>query len=596
MLIIMKYIKYNVLILFSSLLFSCTDFLDRTPLDEISNQTFWNTEEDMKVYNNKLYTSAANSCQTTGIMVGFGEGAYNSSYLFFDCMGNDIASTLSGDEFFTEVRAGIRPIPEGNEFYGYQGWNFLREVNFGLQNFNRTSVAQDVKNKYIAEARLFRGWFYAVKVQRYGDVQWINKPLDTNSEELFGKRNLRVEVMDSVINDLNFATDNLPENWGDGGAPGRLNKWCALLIKSRLCLFEGTYRKYHNLPDYERWIKIAKEAALEIINNGPYKIYKTDNPIDNEDYAWLQRQVDLSGNCEVMYWQRFKDGILNNNTIRYFVQDKGATRDFIESYLCTDGLPITQSPLYKGDGQIEDVFENRDPRLRQSILHPADKAKRKFFLDDKLTYPRLKGMAGGKISPTGYHIIKPYNYDNEAGNGFKQSEQSAVVLRFAEVLLNYAEASAELGELTQKDLDITINQLRDRVNMPHMELGKLPIDPEAAKEGVSALIYEIRRERRVELFCEGFRYNDLMRWKLGRKLAEPSLGILWDNKAKTRYVGAKLVETTVDATRGGKEYVNAFKGTQWENAVFNEDKDYLWPIPLSIIAENPNVGQNPEWK
>lgn len=576
---------------------SCTDFLDRQPLDEISNDSFWNTEEDMRVYNNRLYNMAAD-CGKTGIMIAHGlTRGYITSYLFLEQMSDNLAPTNSRTSFFVDIKRGKRTVPVKPENFDYQGWNFLREINFGLENYNRVPISDEIKNKYIAEARLFRGWFYAVKVQRYGDVQWVDKPLNIDSEELYETRNSRMEVMDKVLDDLNFATKYLPNDWKDGNAPGRLNRWCALLIKSRLCLFEGTYRKYHQLSDYERWIKEAKDAAYLVITESPYGVYKTSDPA-NEDYAWLHRQIDLTGNPEIMYWARYTYGINSNNVMRYFANyNGGATRSFVESFLCTDGLPISLSPLYRGDAQIEDVFKNRDPRLRQSILHPADKEMRGYDRDDVLPYPRLLGMVGGQISTTGYHVVKPYNMDIMRGKSVNQLENAGVILRYGEALLNYAEAVAEYANIEpikQSDLDISINLLRDRVGMPRMVLDEIPVDPAAAEDGVSPLIYEIRRERRVELFCEGFRYDDLMRWKLGRKLVEPALGILWDEKAKQRYEGARLVKTSADPVTG-KEYVDAYKGTQWENGKFDEERDYLWPIPISILTENPEVGQNPKW-
>ena len=161
-------------------------------------------------------------------------------------------------------------------------------------------------------------------------------------------------------------------------------------------------------------------------------------------------------------------------------------------------------------------------------------------------------------------------------------------------MLNFAEAKAELGTITQDDLDKSINKLRDRVGMPHIVLNKIEMDPKYADDGVSALIVEIRRERRVELFNEGFRYDDLRRWKQGKKLTKPNLGILWDEAAQERYPGVS-VGSTVDS-ESGKAYLDQYKGHgDFENPVFDEDKDYLWPIPLDVISQNPNIEQNPGW-
>lgn len=572
---------------------SCMDFLDLEPLDEISNSSFWNTENDMKYYNNQIY-DLASDCEKSGIMIAHGNAGKLASYWHFDYMSDNMATTRSSFSFYIDIRTGVRVVPTKVEQFDYQGWELLRTINFGLENYNRVNVDASIRNKYIAEAKLFRGWFYGVKVERYGDVQWTNKALDVNSAELYGKRTPRAEVMDSVLADLNFATTYLPNDWEDGSSPGRMNRWCALLIKSRICLFEGTFRKYHGLPDYERWLIEAKKSSNELIEDGPYSLYQTSNPIENEDYAFIHRQKDLTGNPQVLYWRRYKKGVLTHNAFNWFSSEGGgATRDMVESYLMSDGKPMAISSYSYNDETMENVFENRDPRLRQSILHPEDKTKRKFYGDDKLTYPRLLGMVGGKVINTGYHVIKQYSYDLYEPTA-NQSEQAGIILQYAEALLNYAEAVAELNEITQDDIDKTINKLRDRVNMPHLDINNVPIDPQAAIDGVTPLIFEIRRERRVELFCEGFRYDDLMRWKLGRNLAKKAYGIRWDDKAKERFPDAKQVKSSIDPLNN-VEYVDVFKGTQWENARFNEERDYLWPIPLNIITENTEIVQNPNW-
>ena len=303
--------------------------------------------------------------------------------------------------------------------------------------------------------------------------------------------------------------------------------------------------------------------------------------------------LNLAGNPEVLYWRKYQLGVFTNHVQSYFEYAGGATKNFVEDYLCTDGLPIPLSPLYKGDDKIEDVFENRDPRLRQTVLHPADAAKYRYHLNDGRAYPRIQGMEGGYLSTTGYHIIKHYNADDQIGKAFDTAESPAIILRFAEALLNYAEAQAELGKATQADLDLTVNKLRDRVGMPHLKLGSEPVDPRYTADGVSPLLVEIRRERRIELFMEGFRYNDLKRWKQGKKLTIPTLGLRWDAAAIARYPKAN-VQSSVDPA-SGKTYIDVYKGTDWANPVFDEAKHYLWPIPLNTLAQNPAIKQNPGW-
>lgn len=589
-----KYIAVIGLSIFAALILnSCKkNFLERYPLDEISNETFWNTENDLVIYNNGLYNTASsdNVHLLQGHSTNLGSYTYSPWYPdeFSD---NTVTNKKPRHDVFAETRSGKQPVPTGNQPYGWGGWGFVRAINIGIANYQHAKLPQETIDKYAAEAHLFRGWFYGDKVNKFGDVPWVGHELNINSDELYAARMPREQAMDSVLADLNFACDKLPNDWGDGNAPGRLNRWVALLVKSRICLFEGTWRKYHGGTNPEMWLQQAANAAKDLIDNGPYHLYSTGDPL--HDYNAYQRATDLTGNPEVIYWRKYETGVITNNVEAYFRNlNGGATKSMVEDYLCTDGLPISLSPLYQGDAQIEDVFINRDPRLRQSILDPVDQAYYNYDNDLSFSYPRLTGMPGGSPCATGYHIIKNYE-SGAAGLSFNLATTPAITLRLGEALLNYAEAKAELGTITQEDLDISINKLRERVAMPHMELSNIPVDPRYVNDGVPPLIVEIRRERRVELFNEGFRYDDLRRWKEGKKLEIPSMGILWDDAAKARYKGAKI-KTSVDPV-SGKTYIDVYKGTSFEGPVFDESKDYLWPIPLNALSQNPELKQNPGW-
>ena len=573
----------------------CNDeFLERYPLDRVTNQTFWNTENDLRVYNNSLYDLSRNN-DNVPISHGHQNGfdSHWASVWFLDEFADNMAPRHARHTYYQQVRSGKHTVPTdpGPQWFGFKGWNFVRAINVGLANYDKATVSQAIKDRYIAEARLFRGWFYAEKVQKFGDVPFVEKELTVESPELFAARTSREEVMEKALEDLNFAATKLPDNWGDGNAPGRINRWNALLVKSRLCLFEGTWRKYHGGKDPNKWLQEAANAAKELMDKGPYRLFNTGNP--TTDYNSYHRVLNLAGNPEVMYWRKYQLGVFTNHVQLYFEYAGGATKSMVEDYLCTDGKPITTSALYKGDATIEDVFENRDPRLRQTVLHPADAAKYKYHLADGRAYPRIQGMEGGYLSTTGYHIIKHYNADDMIGKAFDTAEAPAIILRFAEALLNYAEAQAELSKLSQADLDLTINKIRDRVGMPPLKLDAVPVDPRYTADGITPIIAEIRRERRVELFMEGFRYNDLRRWKQGKKLLIPTLGMRWDAAAIARYPKAN-VQTSVDPV-SKNTYVDVYKGTDWANPVFDEAKHYLWPIPLNNLAQNPALKQNPGW-
>lgn len=597
-------IKVSLVVCATLLSLSCNDdFLQRNPIDQIRSEDFWNTENDLKVYNNNLYHLARNE-GSVPILMGHDEGFNSQSRgpWYLDGMSDNTAPRHSRADFFQRVRSGKYTTPNNPDLFGYKGWNFLRAINVGLENYHRPKISKEEdRNKYIGEARLLRGWFYADKVSKFGDVQWVEKSLTTEDTDiLYGARDGREFVMDKVLEDLNYAVQHIPNDWKDGKAPGRLNRWAALLVKSRVCLFEGTWRKYHGGSSPEMWLQASADAALELMQSGPYRLYETGDP--SNSYNALHRLTDLSGNPEVLFWRRYQLGIFTNHVQSYHKDyNGGATKDMVESYLNTDGLPITLSPLYKGDEVYENIFVDRDPRLRQSILHPADQAIYRYGNHDfsAAFYPVIQGATRQGIkSYTGYHIIKVY--ENAAAFAtYNTSTTPAIMLRFAEALLNYAEAKAELGTISQANLDMSINLLRDRVGMPHLDLNP-PMDPRHAAEGISSLLVEIRRERRVELFMEGFRYDDLRRWKQGKKLEVKSYGMRWDAANKARFDPEKKVTVQVSTTPhvitgAPVEYLDIYKGTDYATPEFNENKHYLWPIPLNDIAQNPNLGQNPGW-
>jgi hypothetical protein len=597
-----SYILRSVLVVMATLFAtSCNDdFLDRQPLDRISNESFWNTENDLLVYNNSLYHIARDD-NNVPIMMAHDDGFDSHRYGMWHLSGfsDDTAPRHGRHNNYQRVRAGKHVVPNGPFWYGYRGWNFLRAINVGMDNYDNAALSEEVKNKYKGEARLLRAWFYHDKVAKFGDVQWVDTELNIDDEDiLYGERDDREFVMDKVLEDLNFAVQWIPDDWGDGNAPGRLNRWAALQVKARIALFEGTWRKYHGGSNADTWLQEAADAANELITQGPYALF-TGDP-DGRDYNASHRALDLSGNPEVLYWRRYQLGIYTNHVQSYHRgYNGGATKSLVEDYLCTDGLPISLSPLYQGDEVYENIFENRDPRLRQTVLHPDDQAIYQYgnHPPDVNPYPRVQGMAGGLKTYSGYHIIKVYEV-GAAHATYNTSETPAIVLRLGEALLIYAEAKAELGTITQADLDMTVNALRDRAGLPaeaHLVLGNEPVDPRYVPEWhPDPLIVEIRRERRIELFMEGFRYDDLRRWKWGKMLENKDYGMRWDQANRDRV--DPLGEVTVQFSEvDGVEYLDVYKGTDYETPEFDENKHYLWPLPIQAISQNPALGQNPGW-
>ncbi len=584
------------LVVFATLIFSsCNDeFLQRFPLDKISAETFWTSANDLEVYNNSLYDRIRND-RDVDLLVAHQEGYWSSriSLWYLDEFSDNIAPRHSRHNLYQEIRAGKHAVTTNPRWYGWHptGWHLVRQIAVGLEGCDialANGVSEADVNKYKAEMLLMRAIWYANKAEKFGDVPWVDKPLNIDSEELYGPRNPKSEIMDHVLADLNFACDNIPD-WGN---KTRLGKWAALTMKSRICLMEGTWRKYHGTGDATPWLRAAADAAKELMDGGQFSLHSTGDP--SMDYQAIHKMTELDGESEVIHYRKYLKGVGMSNHVQSYHKgyNGGATESYVEDALCTDGKPITLSDLYMGDEVYENIFENRDPRLRQTVLHSADVGIWQWNKVDGRTYPRINGMSGGLKSTTGYHICKVYEV-KAANAGYNTSSTPAIIMRYGEVLLNYAEAKAELGELDQAVLDESINLLCDRAGMPHMTMD-VQMDPRYAHWGVPATTVEIRRERRVELFMEGFRYDDIRRWKIGKDLEKPDLGMRWDAANSGRFDpdGLATIKTkTVD----GVPYLAPYVGTDWEGPVFDESKNYLWPLPLSAISQNPALGQNPGW-
>lgn len=591
-----KIFKYTIYTIGSLLLFTnCNDsFLEREPTNDLNDAKYWKTANDLKVYNNGIYEAAGNNDENV-FYLGNGHGGYNSSLyssMAVESQSDNFASLVSGHASYVKIAAGQETVPDNAERGGWK-WDFLRRCNVMLQNYNRANIDLSVKRTYAGEAYFFRSWFYLDKVQMYGNVPLIMKPLDASSPELYAKQTDRKIVMDTVLADIDKAIAYLPETWA-ADHPDRVTQSTALALKSRICLYEGTFRKYHNIEGADKYLKEAVSAADRLMKKGKYKIYNTGNP--TSDYRTLFTSEDLKTNPECIMPRVYATPGLGHRLSGYIVtQSAGATKDFVDDFLCIDpdgtAKPIALSTVFKDDA-IEDIFKNRDARLAQTILNPLDAAK---IFNATGEYPNLIGMGGTWESTTGYHFIKSYDYADDL-RGLNNEINDFPIIRYAEVLLNYAEAKAELGTITLGELDLTINQLRDRAGMPHLELNP-PMDPKYSGEGISSLLVEIRRERRIELSFENLRYQDLMRWKKGSNLAKPVLGMRLEDKDKTpggRYEKVKLSTVTVN----GKKYVDAYAGTSYasDKRVFTETKHYWHPIPINVIAKNKELDQNTGWK
>lgn len=618
--------KYTMLGAAALMMTACNDsFLERTPTNDLNDVAYWKSVADLEAYTNGIYNEAANN-GTYKFLIGFHSDAWSAVHSgpgAFEAMSDNCASMSTNQTWAAAVAAGIENQPGGNPRYGSWSWGLLRRINVFLANYDKVVAEASAKNPYVGEALFFRAWFYLYMVQTYGDVPLITKPLGTDSEELEAPRNPRKEVMKQVLEDINNACTYLPAaKWGDN----RLTKGAALALKSRIGLYEGTYRKYHNLGDEKEFLDACVSACEELMGMG-YEIYDTGNP--DHDYTVPFTTEDLETVKEAIFYRKYAAGLKRHRICGYMInQRNGGTKDFVDDFLCIDSdgeaRPVSLSTDYNNDTP-EQEFTKRDPRLAQTFLAPGALTKegdeltdeeianlntpaKKLFkttANSKRSFPRVGNMQGW-ASLTGYHPIKYYVYEQDV-KGFNQETHDYPLFRYAEVLLNYAEAKAELGECDQAILDKTINVLRDRVDMPHLKVNPV-MDPKYADTGLSSLIIEIRRERRVELSFEFLRYQDLMRWAWGERLKNRVLGMRFEDAEvnNPRYMGDVTIfgkegagnnALHVYVAEDGKQYIDAYGGTNYatERRSFDPKKDYLRPIPSSVWTKNKNLGQNYGW-
>lgn len=580
------------------------DFMERYPLDQISDQNFWKSESDLKLYANSFYgTYIEGFDNSLGVRQPWG---YKGSRIPYADLHSDNA--VPEDQSIVRMVNGSYILPTSA---GSGGWNWanVRGLNYFLANYHRADIAENIRNIYVGEIMFFKTLEYFEKVKLFGEVPWYHTPLQTNSEELYAPRTPRAELMDSVLMTIDKAIAYLPEKGLE--ADGRINKDMALLVKARVCLFEGTFRTYHTDLglDPEKFLQEAVDASEELMTSGTYALWSTGDP--ENDYHDLFIQNDYANNPEIILYKKYSPGLLGHGFLRYFLWNQGEnvvglSKSLVEEYLCIDGLPPSISPEFLGDGSILTELAQRDPRLTQTVSYPGEYALNPDITGSFLArgkgfngkMPGIRGTGEEFPSPTGYWPIKFWKNDPAEANAFQTGTMPCPVFRYAEALLINAEAHAELGTCTQAVLDATINKLRARAGMPDLQLADVPADPEMDGKYSTyvgyvptPLIREIRRERRVELAWEGARWDDLVRWKAGGLLTVPEaiLGIKFN---QDEYPG---VDAGSDVYLSDDGYLAPYKNSLPGGRSFEEPKQYYFPIPTEERVMNPNLAQSRGW-
>jgi hypothetical protein len=579
---IMKKILYALAI---GICFSaCESEMEKYPLDAISPNTFFNTESDLRLYTNSFY-----------LILPSAEGVYNES------VDNVIKTSLED-----EIR-GVRIVPTSG---GGWDWTQLRNINFYLMNSQKCQDT-NARARYDGVARFFRAYFYFDKVKRFGDVPWYEEVIsDQDIAQLQKARDPRTLVVGNILNDIDYAIDNLPTV----KSLNEVTRWTALALKARICLHEGTFRKYHtefNLPDWETFLDEAIRASGELITQSGYSLYNTSNP--ESDYMNLFASLDAIP-AEVILSRGFSDEFQVYHNLNYYTMTAsygrpGLEKRLVNSYLMRDGKRFTDRPGYETMLFVEET-KNRDPRLSQTIRTPG--------------YTRIGNTV--KLVPefgstvTGYQLIKFVS--TEKYDTYEKSITDMPIFRFAEALLIYAEAKAERGTLTQEDIDKSIKVVRDRVGMPNLNLAEANANPDPYLEkqyphvgGTNkGVILEIRRERRIELVMESFRWDDMMRWKEGATFTEQFKGMYFPGLGNYDLDGDEEIDVCLyDGDRPviegrAVQYLKLNGDVTLENGqsgcivvnphinkVWDEEKDYLHPIPIQERLLNPNLTQNKGW-
>ncbi|MCK9343522.1 MAG: RagB/SusD family nutrient uptake outer membrane protein [Massilibacteroides sp.] len=541
----MKPINYFIATFLLMIGTSCSDFLEKTPLTDLSSEYFWNTEQDLRIGLNKLYDNMENNMDYT-----------------LDCQTSDCFANTGND-----VSSGTYTPPNKDGVWT-ACYESIRICNDVLENYEGAKVTDEVKNRYSGEARFFRAYFYYQLVKRFGDVPLVDHTLGLNDDILKESRTPKVQVWNFIIEDLEFAAANIPAKSKIMNDLGRVTSGTAQSFLARIALYAGTYYKFSGEGDGNDFLKIAQEAAKAVIDSKEYSLYS--------DYRNL---FLFPGNesCEdiLAYHYAEEKGNMNEQTRKTIYDcDCEPTKYLADAFLGKDGLPIEKSAYAPQYLPLGTEFENRDPRMALTLWKPGDDFSGEPFVPNLANQTRTGYMFKKYGSEGAYNYVPACIYINKK------------LIRYAEVLLTYAEATYELnGSISDDDLNISINLLRDRFaddpnHLPHLT------NAFVQTHGLN-MRTELRRERRVEFAAEGMHYDDIIRWRTAEsELTRPILGAKFDT---TAYPNVNPGTDIILDENGFILSQNA--GSRF----FDTSKDYLFPLPIREISLNSNLKQNPGW-
>lgn len=586
------------------LMTSCLNdsFLDVYPKDQQTVVTAFTTYDNFKTYSWGLYNVFFGYTYNTGQTDEIFRGDFESDNMIKGLAGNE------GQWAYQKAKA----TDESKDW----DYDYIRRVNLMLDNIDGSQMNDLEKEHWRSVGYFFRSYKYFQMLSRFGDIPWVEHIMQDNSPELYGTRDSRDLVVSNILANLKHAELNI----GSDDGKNTISVAVIQALISRFALFEGTWRKYHGLSDADTYLKECTRASEEVLKKYPEVHPKYDELFNSES---------LDGVTGIILYKAYDTGQLMHGLTRMVRTGESyieATKDAVDSYLCTDGRPIsTTTSRYGGDKEVYGQFRDRDNRLYLTICPPymvkkddgpstpgwkyTDNPDDREFIDllatlSGETYHRLpssnfKGFTvqgqphlknvnwgqGWNASEMGFWVWKYYNSHTVSIDATGVNTTDAPLFRVEEVMLNYAEAMFELSKFDQATADKTINKLRKRANVIKMTVSDINDNFDTARDPlVPAILWEIRRERRVELMGEGFRLDDLRRWKKGNYVDKQPLGV---------YVtGAKGKKLKVTGGPNDDEgYIYFYnKPLGWQEYY------YLYPLPLKQLALNDKLEQNPTWK
>ena len=542
--------------------------LDREPETTLSDINFWRSETDLRGACNRLYIDLP------GFLTGRGH----------DLRSDEMIGTTPD-----EISSGSRNIPEKSTDWS-DPYNKIGVCNNIIIKGEQTPIDEDIRNRWLAEARFFRAYYYFDLVKKYGDVPLILKIFESTTDpDIFKGRDSRETVIQQCYTDLNFAAKWLPDidDLSSDSDWGRVSRSAALGMLVRIGLYEGTYIKYHNLTEgnSKDHLKIAIDAAEIMFNENKHDLYPNFQNLFYFDGEGRQNKENVF--VKVYGPNGASNAITYHNQSATKAQQVSITRQFIDYFLYSDGLPKDKHPGgNQPDVNYDDIFTDRDPRLGMTVFRLNEVAFK------GAQFRPFDSVNNG--ASFGYPIKKGYMKEEYDTNSRETVDK--MIIRYAEILLSYAEALFEYnGAITDDQLEATVNYVRSRsgfnTKLTNSFVQTYGLD----------MLEEIRRERMVEFIDEGLHYDDIIRWKTAEDVLPKAMLGLFFNPSESASTAEELSGHLTDENgtlNGEKVYnqVNIYVKESASSRRFDPNKDYLYPIPTyEISTTNGNIKQNPNW-